>query len=737
MKHAISLFLSISASFCSSAALAQINQATTRARTNPAVLTPAQTTQPARPATPVQSAPVLVKPRVLPDAVDQQVKKPFVPSFRDRITDRPHQFSIPIAPELAAVWQPLNSQVEVFAVDAQGAMRGMWKHEAFFWEGSFNLSGPGTAPPGAPIAAVWQPLNEQLEVFTISPSGQLLVAWKAHNGRWLGPIAITQPSFAVAHGHVAAVFQPSNNQLEVFSVDAQGAVRVAWKAQNGSWHDSVPITPPGSAHPGAPLTAVWQPLNEQLEVFWTDTAGAVRGVWKFKNGSWQPPFTLSPPGFTTASAKIASVWQPLNEQLEVFVVDKLGGINVIWKTHNGHWFAPYRLGGPEIARPGGDIVATFDQLSGVMQVVTVNSKNVLVRSSKQNNGQWKPGPGAYSATLVGAGPAGGWAFGPSIAGVVQGFPFTDRFLTFTIDDNQAVTAITNDGQGSARPTTAISKANFAPIYGAHAAYCSNVLRSWSNGNEGIESQMDACTHYMGIFDHCARQDAYLTVGYPPQAESPRYLQCTSRSHPENVVEQFQHIAKGVAEGLRDAAIATVVYSPEIVQGAGCVSGVAFACASLAVDLAARAIDLPPEIAIAIDLARLASGCVDGDIVSCAKLGAYGARAAGVPIPGEDAGQIALMTQQCINGDYGACLRLGEKAAMAAGVPVTAINQAAKNAQDCYSGDVDACIRLGKQAAQAGIPVGGVADGAANMRQCSYGSLADCQQLGQAIAAIPR
>jgi hypothetical protein len=717
---------------CSSATLAQ--STTVRARTRPTAITPAAVPQSIPAATPATR----VKPRLqTPDSVTEQVQDRSVIPRRDRIDLNPRISSIPHAPELAAVWQPLNSQVEVFAVDTQGAIKGMWKHEVFFWEASFNISGPGAAPPGAPLAAVWQPLNEQLELFTVTPNGQLQVAWKAHNGRWLGPHIISRNNFAPPGAHVAAVFQPVNNQLEVFAIDAAGAVRLAWKAQNGSWQESVALTPPGAAPPGAPITAVWQPLNEQLEVFYVGTDGAVHGVWKQHNGRWQPPFTLTAAGFTNPRAKIAAVWQPLNEQLELFAVDKAGGINVIWKAHNGRWFAPAVLGGPQIARPGGDIVAAFDAQTGRMQVVTVGTHNELIHSYKMNNGPWKPGPGAYSAEFVKPGPSGTWLWGASLAGVVQDFPSGDRFFVFTVDDEQAVTALRSDGISASRPLQAISRANFGPIYGTHAAYCSGVLRYWSSGLDPGDAVLQSCTDYMGITAYCNRQDAYVSIGYPPQRELPRYAQCTSRTHSENVLEQAEHIARGVAEGLKDAAIATVVYSPEIVQGAACMNGVAFACASLAVSLAARAIELPPEIADAVDLASDASGCVNGDVISCAKLGAAGARAAGVAIPGEEAGQLAGLAQACINEDSGACLRLGEQAAMAAGVPLQQINQAALNAQDCYSGDVDACIALGRQAAKAGIPVGGVADGADNIRQCSYGSLADCQQLGQALAAVPR
>jgi hypothetical protein len=630
----------------------------------------------------------------------------------------------------------LNQQVEVFGIDPKGALKGVWKHNNGYWEAAFFLSGPGFAPPGAPLTAIWHPMNEQLEVFTIGMNGALTVTYKVRNGAWVAPSYITPPNFAPPGAHVTAVLQPLNNQLEVFAIDATGTVKLAWKAQNGRWQGPVALSPPGAAPPGAPIAGVWQPLNEQLEVFWVDPAGALRGVWKQRNGRWAPPFNLTAAGFANPRAKLAAIWQPLNEQLEVFAVDRAGGINVVWKAHNGRWNAPYVLGGPGIAKSGTDIVALWDPQDARLEVVTVSTKNQLIQAYKTHNGAWKPGPGAYSSVITLPGTVGAWPLGAPLAGVVQPLP-TSRRLFFTLDDDQAVRLVLNDGTRSNDTRPKITTANFGPIYGAHAAACSSLFRSWSRGMEFADEQLQGCLDFMGLTAYCESKQAYVTTGYPPQSESNRFFQCTSKTNPDDVVDQFVRLWTGIGQGLRDAAVATFTYSPQIIQAYACLDGVVFACATLAVDLGSRAVDLPPEIADAVDLASDASGCVNGDVVSCARLGAAGARAVGVAIPGEDAGHIALLTQQCLNEDYAACLRLGERAAMAAGVPMGQLNEAAKNAQACYDGDVDACIALGRQAAKAGIPVGGVADGADNIRQCSYGSLADCQQLGQAMAAIPR
>jgi hypothetical protein len=725
---AIRLFVLLAA-VASSSALAQT--ARTRARASTPAVMPAPSTQV------VPAPPPQIRPRLQPsDTISPEDRYRSVIPLRDRLPANGHgQWKIEQPPDITAVWQPLNNQLEVFAIDVKGTLKDVWKDAEGFWQPAFSLSAPGLAPAGAPLTSVWYPLNEQLEVFTVAPNGALTVTWKAHNGRWFPPNYITPPNFAPPGANVTAVFQPVNNQLEVFAIDATGAVRLAWKAQNGRWLGPVSLTPPGSAPPGAPISAVWQPLNEQLEVFWIDPTGAMRGVWKQHNRSWAPQFTLTPAGFANPRAHIAAVWQSLNEQLEVFTTDRAGAVKGVWKAHNGHWNAPFVIDGPEVARPGAQIVATWDPIAERMTVVTIGAKGELIKAFKVHNGSWRPGAGAFSYELAKPGVAGSWPTGAALAAVVQPWPPESRRFVFTIDDDQAVREV-YEGDVNAH-STPITHGNFTPIYGTHASYCSNVLRSWSGGNDLItDKNLQGCIDFMGITAYCDRQDAGVGVGYS-QDQSRRFLQCSSRGHSEDVIEQAEHIAKGVAEGVKDAAVAVIVYSPEIVQGYACLDGVAFACASLAIDLSVRAGAVPSEIKDAVDLVNDASNCVDGDVISCAELGAAGARAVGIDIPGEDAGQVALLTQQCAGEDYGACVRLGERAAMAAGVPMDAINKAAKDAQDCYAGDVDACIALGRQAAKAGIPVGGLADGANNIQQCSAGSLADCQELGQALANVPR
>src|SRR5215208_5529882 len=212
---------------------------------------------------------------------------------------------------LAAVWYPPDEHLEVFAVDDSGTVRGVWKEHNSVWRPPFSLTPPNFAPPGAPLAAVYYPNGEQLEVFVVR-NGALSVVWKAKGKDWQPPAGITRPNFAREGAPLSAVYYPNDEHLEVF-VAGNGAVQVVWKAQGGGWQPPGTITGPNFAPNNAPLSAVYYPNGEQLEVFVVGNDGVVRGVWKSKGGDWQANVTLTGPDFASTRAPVAAVYQPRNE----------------------------------------------------------------------------------------------------------------------------------------------------------------------------------------------------------------------------------------------------------------------------------------------------------------------------------------------------------------------------------------------------------------------------------------
>ena len=62
--------------------------------------------------------------------------------------------------------------------------------------------------------------------------------------------------------------------------------------------------------------------------------------------------------------------------------------------------------------------------------------------------------------------------------------------------------------------------------------------------------MDICTWVMGIAPHCAEQDAFVAIDY--DTESRCYLTCSPHAHPDDVMDQVEHLVQGVYEGLATA-----------------------------------------------------------------------------------------------------------------------------------------------------------------------------------------
>lgn len=56
-----------------------------------------------------------------------------------------------------------------------------------------------------------------------------------------------------------ALYYPTSQQLEVFSTDDDGAVKVTWKVQNENWNPPYPLTEPGFRQAGTPLAGSYYP----------------------------------------------------------------------------------------------------------------------------------------------------------------------------------------------------------------------------------------------------------------------------------------------------------------------------------------------------------------------------------------------------------------------------------------------------------------------------------------------
>ena len=207
------------------------------------------------------------------------------------------------------------------------------------WQMEFarTLTPKTFAAAQTPLAAVYYPLNNQLEVFHIDRHGALIVIWKEQNGSWKAPAVLTDSTFAPPGAPLSAVYYPINNQLEVFAINPHGALALKWKAQNENWRPAINLTQDGYAIPGLPPIAVYYSLNQQLEVLFADSHRSMNVIWKANNGAWAGPVPITLTNFLGSAVTWAAVHYPLQNQLEAFTTNAGQVVFVEWKVTNGPW----------------------------------------------------------------------------------------------------------------------------------------------------------------------------------------------------------------------------------------------------------------------------------------------------------------------------------------------------------------------------------------------------------------
>ncbi|MFE7408969.1 DUF4185 domain-containing protein [Streptomyces laurentii] len=303
----------------------------------------------------------------------------------------------PLSP--LALGYPTTGQLEVFAVDDDGAVKVSWKANNGPWQAPHPLSPPSFKQPGAPLSGVYYPPGGTLEVFSVG-QGPVHVLWKSPlvQDVWQGPDPIASGFPAPADAHSAAVHYPPGQTLEVFAVGADRGVYGIWKAPyvENRWQPPFLLADAtGLAPPGSPLAAVHYPPGDTLEVFVVGDNGAVNGLWKAPHvqNVWQQPFALAGAvDLAVPGAALAAVSYPPGEQLEVFVVDRSGALTVLWKQGNGAWQGPIRLTRNDFAPPGAPVTAVHYPPNEQLEVHVIGTDGRVWVMWKDHNGPWAPEP---------------------------------------------------------------------------------------------------------------------------------------------------------------------------------------------------------------------------------------------------------------------------------------------------------------------------------------------------------
>jgi hypothetical protein len=139
---------------------------------------------------------------------------------------------------------------------------------------------------------------------------------------------------------VAACQQFGLNQTDVFAIDKNGTLRVAWVVGAGNWNGPSPIGAAAIFLPGAGVAAGQQFGLTQTDVFAVDKNGTLNVAWVVEAGNWNGPAPIGPAGMMLPGATPSTCQQAGLTQTDVFVVDKNGDVNVFWVVGGGNWNGP-------------------------------------------------------------------------------------------------------------------------------------------------------------------------------------------------------------------------------------------------------------------------------------------------------------------------------------------------------------------------------------------------------------
>jgi len=380
---------------------------------------------------------------------------------------------------VAAIWEPGKyNQLEVFFSDHSGAIHEIKKGSDYYWHQPSYVTPSGWAVPGGEVLALWQTLNDQLEVFWVDGAGALGVQWKDHDSQWRGPAKLTGPGFAAPGSPLAGFWQPTYHQLHVFGITTDGAIDMLYKTDNGKWSAPTRMTGPGAAVPGSQPVAIYQPTGGESQLFYTGSDGSVNLLWKPYNEKWRPPFAIAGPGTAAPGAWLTGLYYAPYDQLEIFYTNPAGAVNVTWK-HGENIFAwnTQTITGANFSAPGAPITSGYIPADNHLEVFSTGGLGTVNDVWKQNNGGWAP---AFNTTPTGSVPPGNTLSAATLPNPLQ-------LEVFYRDANGAIWDTWKKGNEPWRPPVQLTGDGGQSIISKD--YCLAYWRDWYNGRRSVSAGM--------------------------------------------------------------------------------------------------------------------------------------------------------------------------------------------------------------------------------------------------------
>jgi hypothetical protein len=329
----------------------------------------------------------------------------------------------------------------------------------------------GSFPPGAGIAVARQvsaagALPDRTSVFLVDKNGSFSVLSVDGVGAWSSPSPIGAP-FAFVPGSTPAVgwTAPASSggvaaTIGVFLVDKQGQLNLFWAAGHGPWQGPHLIGPAGHFPPGAIPAVSPQFGTGQIDVFLLDKAGKLNVMWGGLPDGWNGPIPISEMVFKFAQAPHAAQRVGARApQTDLFIVDDTGDPNVFSVVGSGAWSTPQLMETSQ--RYDGAPAATALRVGTNQNTVFMaNVFGSVVQFAAQGGGAWS-GPTEVSAL-------GLFDRGARVAASQQ-FGVEAQTDVFAIDKTGRLNVFWIGSSGGWNGPYGLSGAGFAPPTGCVAA----------------------------------------------------------------------------------------------------------------------------------------------------------------------------------------------------------------------------------------------------------------------------
>lgn len=288
---------------------------------------------------------------------------------------------------VTAFWREPGEHLDLFATGPDGAVWSVWWNNVVGWrpEGWLLLHPERKMRPGAAVTAAWREAGKHLDLFATDAAGIVWSIWWNNSEGWRpeGWLAIYPERKMEPGATIAAIWRDAGKHLDLFATDTDGAVWSVWWNDTQGWRPDgwLLIRPETRMRPGAVVAAVWRQPGNHLDLFSTDIQGVVWSIWWNDIEGWRPEGWLSigPETRMAPGTEVTALWRQPGKHLDLFAT---GTDGTVWST----WWNDVQGWRPEgwllvredtKMRPGSPVTACWREPGKHLDLFTTDAQGTV------------------------------------------------------------------------------------------------------------------------------------------------------------------------------------------------------------------------------------------------------------------------------------------------------------------------------------------------------------------------